>query len=333
MKKKILKKAAIVLSCMILVGTSLTGCASTQTSKNDKSKQETAEKVKNINISYVKSPLNVPSIVEKKKNLFEDEFSKDSIKVTFPEITEGGKMTEAVAAGSLDFCNAIGATSVILAAANGVNIKIIGMYSRAPKAFTIMAKNPSIKTVADLKGKKIVGPKGTILHQLLLGALKNGNMKAEDVQFVNMGIPQGVSAMMSDSADVALVAGATVPQAIEKGAHIIATGEGILDATIVIAASGNFLDKHSDIAKRYMDVHKKSLDFMKSNPEETYKLASEETGISIDKVKEMYNWYDFNPQITDKDIKELEKTQDFLKENGMLNKTVDIKGLIKDIAK
>lgn len=330
---KILKKVGIICSCMVLITTSLIGCGSTQTSKDANNKQEAVENVKNINISYVKAPLNVPSIVEKKKNLFEDEFSKDSIKVTFPEITEGGKMTEAVAAGSLDFCNAIGATSVILAAANGVNIKIIGMYSRAPKAFTIMAKDPSIKTVADLKGKKIVGPKGTILHQLLLGALKNGNMKIEDVQFINMGIPQGVSAMMSGSADVALVAGATVPQAIEKGAHVITTGEGILDATIVIAASGNFLDKHPDIAKRYMAVHNKSLEFMKSNQEETYKLASEETGISIDKVKEMYTWYDFNPQITDKDMKELEKTQDFLKENGMLNKTIDIKGLIKDITK
>lgn len=330
---KILNKAGIIFSCMLLIIASLTGCASTQGSKDYKNKQQSVEKVKNINISYVKAPLNVPSIIEKKKSLFENEFSKDDIKVTFPEITEGSKMTEAVAAGSLDFCNAIGATSVIMAAANGVNIKIIGMYSRAPKAFTIMTKNPSIKTVSDLKGKKIAGPKGTILHQLLLGALQKENMKIEDVQFVNMGIPQGVSALMSGSVDVALVAGPAVPQALEKGARIVTTGEGILDASIVIAARGDFLDKHLDIAKRYMNVHEKSLDFMKNNPEETYKLASEETNISIDKVKEMYNWYDFNPQITDKDIKELEKTQDFLKENGMLNKTVDIKTLVKDITK
>ena len=330
---KILNKAGIIFSCMLLIIASLTGCASTQGSKDDKNKEQSVEKVKNINISYVKAPLNVPSIIEKKKSLFENEFSKDDIKVTFPEITEGSKMTEAVAAGSLDFCNAIGATSVIMAAANGVNIKIIGMYSRAPKAFTIMTKSPSIKTVSDLKGKKIAGPKGTILHQLLLGALQKENMKIEDVQFVNMGIPQGVSALMSGSVDVALVAGPAVPQALEKGARIVTTGEGILDASIVIAARGDFLDKHLDIAKRYMNVHEKSLDFMKNNPEETYKLASEETNISIDKVKEMYNWYDFNPQITDKDIQELEKTEDFLKENGMLKNTVGIKALIKDVTK
>ncbi len=329
---KIFKKAGIILCCVLLAVMSLAGCGSTGNSNNAKNKQQSAEKVENINISYVKAPLNVPSIVEKKKGLFEDEFSKDNIKVSFPEITEGSKMTEAVAAGSLDFCNAIGATSVILAAANGVNIKIIGMYSRAPKAFTIMSKDSSIKTVADLKGKKIVGPKGTILHQLLLEALKKDNMKVDDVQFINMGIPQGVSAMMSGSADAALVAGPAVPQAVDKGAHIITTGEGLVDATIVIAARGDFLDKHEDIAKRYMSVHQKSLDFMKNNPDEAYKLASEETKMSIDQVKEMYNLYDFNPKITDKDIQELEKTQDFLKDNGMLTKTVDIKALIHDIS-
>lgn len=329
---KILKKAVALLCCSLMVTSVLTGCAEGKNQGNANN-QQTKETVKNINISYVKAPLNVPSIVEKKKNLFENEFSKDNIKVTFPEITEGSKMTEAVAAGSLDFCNAIGATSVILAAANGVNIKIIGMYSRAPKAFTIMSKNPAIKTAADLKGKKVVGPKGTILHQLLLEALKSKNLKASDVQFINMGIPQAVAAMMGGSADAALVAGAAVTQAEAKGAHIVTTGEGLLDATIVIAASGDFLSKHEDIAKRYMSVHQKSLEFMKNNPDETYKLASEETQMSLDQVKQMYALYDFNPKITDKDIKELEKTQDFLKENGMLTKKVDIKSLIHDLSK
>ncbi|NMM64725.1 aliphatic sulfonate ABC transporter substrate-binding protein [Clostridium sp. P21] len=331
---KSLKRLSALLTAAVLT-TSLIGCGAAEKGSNsaDSSQKSTEQKVSNVNISYVKSPLNVPSIVEKKKNLFQDEFSKDNIKVTFPEITEGSKMTEAVASGSLDFCNAIGATSVILAASNGVNIKIIGMYSRAPKAFTIMAKDPNIKSIEDLKGKKIVGPKGTILHQLLLGALKNKNMKIDDVQFINMGIPQGVSALMSGSSDVALVAGPAVSQALEKGAHIVTTGEGILDATIVIAARKDFLDKHMDIAKRYMNVHNKSLQFMKDNPDETYKLASEETQISVDKVKEMYNWYDFSPKITEKDIKELEKTQDFLMENGMLKKKIDIKSLIQDISK
>ncbi|MEY8000987.1 ABC transporter substrate-binding protein [Clostridium sp. Mt-5] len=323
------KKLVCILSSVFLASAVLAGCGSSSTKGSSTAK----EKLKNVNISYVKSPLNVPSIVEKKENLFQKEFDKDGIKVTFPEITEGGKMTEAMAAGSLDFANAIGATSVILAASNGVPIRIIGMYSRAPKAFTIMSKDQNITKISDLKGKKVAGPKGTILHQLLLGALSKENMKINDVQFINMGIPQAVSALMAGDVDVALVAGASVPQAEAKGAHVITTGEGILDATIVIAARKDFLDKHKDIAKRYMKVHDESLKFMKDNPDETYRLASEETNISIDQVKQMYGWYDFNPKITDADMKDLEATQDFLKQNDMLKKTIDIKSIIYNLNK
>ncbi len=322
-----MKKLSVLLIIVLTATVLFSGCGTT----GEKIGSEGGP-VERINISYVKLPLNVPSIIEKDKRLFEEEFNKDNIEVVFPEITQGSKMTEALAAGSLDFCNALGATSAILAAANGVDLKIIGIYSRAPKAFTIMAKDPSINTVEDLKGKKIVGPKGTILHQLLLGALREADLTVEDVSFINMGISEGVSAIMADSADVALVAGPAVTQALGNGAHIITTGEGLLDATIVIAVRGDFLKEHPDIVQRYMEVHNRSLEFMRNNLNETYGIVAEETGIPVEEVKNMYGWYDFNPKVTGKDITELEKTQEFLKGNGMLSDIIDIESIIQDMS-
>jgi hypothetical protein len=113
------------------------------------------EKPKEINITYVKNPLNVPSIVEKHEQLLEKEFGKDDIEINLLDLTSGSKQTEAVAAGSLDICNALGGTSAILAAANGVDLKIISIYSRAPKAFMLVTKSPDINSIADLKGKKV----------------------------------------------------------------------------------------------------------------------------------------------------------------------------------
>ncbi|MDD6795044.1 MAG: hypothetical protein PUE01_06515 [Clostridiaceae bacterium] len=56
--------------------------------------------------------------------------------------------------------------------------------------------------------------------------------------------------------------------------------------------------------------------------------VANEVGLSIDEVKEMYGWYDFSLDITDKDIKSLEDTQDFLIKNGMQKEKVDIQNLI-----
>lgn len=314
MKSKMIKVMSIVFMVVFLFSFPVSTAA--------------AQELEKLNISYVKLPLNVPSIVEKEKKLFEKEFNTDGIEIEFPEITQGSKMTQAVAAGSLDFCNALGGTSLILAAANGVDIKMIGVYSRAPKAFNIMAKDPSIKSTADLRGKKVVGPKGTILHQLLLASLVENDLSLDDLEFVNLGIARGISALLTDSADAALVAGPAVPQALENGAHIIESGEGLLDATIVIAVSGEFLDENPAIVERYLKVHQESLKFMDKNPEATFAMVAEETGISKEDVEKMYSWYDFNPKITESDITELKKTQDFLLNNGMLSQSIDIKSLI-----
>ncbi|QDR82220.1 ABC transporter substrate-binding protein [Sporomusa termitida] len=319
-------KKQIVFMLIILLVLTAAGWSIKQTNR------PAAQNPATINIAYVKLPLNVPSIIEKKLELFEKEFAGDNIKVAFPEITEGPKMTAALASGSLDFCSALGGTSAILAAANGLDIKIIGIHSRAPRAFVIMTKDPAIQTVADLKGWTVAGPKGTILHQLLLAALKQQRIAGDTVKFVNTGIPQGVTALMAGNADAALVAGPAVPQAVAAGARIITTGEGLLDATIVIAVEGKFLREHPELVKRYMKVHRQSLAYMQSHPDEVYRLTAEETGIAVEDVQKMYGWYDFKPTITGDDIRDLEKTQDFLLQNGLLTQTVEIPKLIKDMS-
>lgn len=317
-----MKKQVLLIATLIVLSLAFAGCTAKAQSENTKSE---------VSISYVKLPLNVPSIVEKKENLFENAFSEQDVQVSFSEITQGSKMTEAMAAGSLDFCNALGGTSAILAAANGLDIKIIGIYSRAPEAFTLMANNPEITSIRDLKGKKIVGPKGTILHQLLLSALVSEGLSLDDVEFINMGIGDALVAINSENADVALIAGPAVTKAIESGNHVITTGKGYLDATIVIATSGKMLEEHTDLVETYMTVHNNSLDFMANHPDETYAMVAEETGISIEAVKTMYPWYDFNPKVTDQDIEELEKTQQFLMDNGMLESEIDIETMIVDM--
>lgn len=314
-----------IVSLLVLVLT--VGCGTF----NTVNKQAGESKVDGIMISYVKLPLNVPSIVEKKAGLFEKEFGKDQINVAFSEITQGPKMTEAMAAGSLDFANALGGTSAILAAANGVPLKVIGIYSRAPKAFTIMTKDPAIQSVADLKGKKVAGPKGTILHQLLLAAGHKNGLTVGDVNFVNMDIPPAMTAMLSGNVAAALVAGPAVSKAQEAGARVLTTGEGLLSATIVIAVRTEFLDKHPDLVKRYLKVHAESLQYSKDHRDEVYKMAAEETGLALGQVKEMYDLYDFSPAITEEDIRDLEKTQEFLQQNGMLAKTIDIRSMLVSI--
>ena len=286
---------------------------------------------KSISLTYVKAPLNVPSIVEKKLGLLEKEFAKDKIAVQYPEITVGSKQTEAMAAGSLDFAHALGGTSAILAAANGVDLKIIAIYSRAPKAFVVLTKGDKIQKVSDLKGKKVAGPKGTILHQLILAALAKEGLKPDDIQFVSMDLPSSAAALMNGSVDAALSAGPDAIRAEKAGARILTNGEGLVEATIVTAVRGDFLKKHPELVKRFLTVHQAAVAHIKANPDESVQLTAAETGLPPETVRQMLPWYDFDPTIKPSDIEELKRTQEFLIQNGMLKKSIENEKIIATI--
>ena len=65
-------------------------------------------------ITYVKAPLNVPSIVAKYNKSFEAAYP--GVALSFPELTEGPKQTAALAAGEIGIASCLGATSALLAA-------------------------------------------------------------------------------------------------------------------------------------------------------------------------------------------------------------------------
>lgn len=314
---KIIKKitTGCCLAALILT---LSGCSSSKsTAPADQPPGE-------LKITYVKSPLNIPSIIDKNLQTVSKEFAKTNIKVAYPEINSGAKQTEALAAGSLDICSALGGTSAILAASNGVDLKIVGIYSRAPKAFNIMVKDPAIKTAADLAGKKVAGPKGTILHQILIAALAKEKLQPDAVELLSMDIPPSVTAMLNGNVDAALVAGSDVLRAQKAGAHIITSGEGLVDATIVIAARGELVKNNPDIIKHYLSAHRENIAYMNREQAKAYEFTAQATGLAPEDVAAMAPWYDFAPEIKTADIKDLNETQDFLLATGLQKNKIDL---------
>ncbi|MCC0665502.1 NrtA/SsuA/CpmA family ABC transporter substrate-binding protein [Clostridioides sp. ZZV15-6597] len=313
-----LKKLLIGITILTLTTASLAGCA----------KKNEGENLSEINLTYVKSPLNVPSIIQKQDDLFGKEFKKDNIAVNFHEITTGPEQTQALAAGEIDFLHALGGTSALIAASNGVDLKILNTYSRSPKGFMILTNNDSIKSAADLAGKKVAGPKGTILHQVLIAALDKEGLSMDDVEFVNMGIPEASAALSDGSVDAALIAGPAALKAMKSGSKLVANGEGLVDGIIVTAVSTDFAEKHPEVVERFMKVEKETLEYVDNNFDEAMEKVAKEVDLSVEETKELYAWYDFSLDITDKDISSLEETQDFLIKNGLQEKKVDIKELI-----
>lgn len=285
---------------------------------------DTEASIDKLTVTYVTSPLNVPTIIEKDQGIFEKELG---VPVEYAELTSGADQTQALASGDVQVLYAVGATSVILSAANGADIKVLNMYSRSPKAFCMYSKDESLTTPESLKGKTIAGPTGTNLHELLVSYLAQADMTLDDVNYVNMSIPDAKAGLDGGSVDVALLAGATAYNAEQQGYHLVADGEGLISALIAVATTQKFYDEHPDVIEKLNAAQDESASYMADNQDVAMETVAATLDLDVDAVKEMYGFYDFSTEITDADKEGFQKTADFMYESGMIENELDVNTL------
>lgn len=287
-----------------------------------------AAQVQEINIAYVKAPFNLQNMVMKHNNMLEKEFAKDGIKVKWHDITSGAKQTQAMAAGSLDASATMNTASLLMANAAGNPVKIATGVAHPTSLFAIVGKPGSQMTIEDLKGKTVVGPKGTVLHQTLVAALNSKGMSQRDINFINMDIPKGMTAMMAGKVDAALLAASGIIKANEGGAKTITTADGLLTPNLVFTVSGKFAQEHPELVERMVKVNRDALKWIKNNKKKALEIGAKEHGISVKDAETLAEGSHYYDTLTPKDVSELEADQKFLKENGMIQKEVNVKDLI-----
>ena len=314
MKKRILS----FIMTAVMAAAVLTGCGSAS---------EKEASVDQLTFTYVTSPLNVPSIIEKEKNIFANTFEDMGIEVAYAELTSGSDQTQALASGDVQVLYAVGATSVILSAANDADIKVLNMYSRSPKAFCMYSQDDTLTSPESLRGKTIGGPTGTNLHELLVAYLATANMTLDDVNYVNMSIPEARAALEGGSLDVALLAGATAYQAKEQGYHLVADGEGLINAIIAVAVTDDFYQAHPEIIEKLTQAQEEIAEFMTANEAEAFEIVASTLDLEVSAVEEMYDYYDFSTEITEEDKQGFQATADFMFESGMIEEAFDVSEL------
>lgn len=313
---KLSKSIKIKLTSVLATGVlmiSMVGCTTTKEASLDK-----------LVITHVTSPLNVPSIIQKNKNIFANEFSENGkdIAIDYAEITSGADQTQALASGDVDILYAVGGTSVVSAVANGADIKILNMYSRSPEAFCMYSLDENIKSAQDLKGKTIAGPVGTNLHQLLVAYLEKAGMTIDDVNYVNMSIADAKAALDGKSVDAALVAGPTAYKAEQQGYNLVTNGKGLTDAVIAVAVREDFYNEHKEEVELFMKAQENVNKYMNENYDETMEIVSKELDLDKSAVEEMYKQYDFSIETTDADRKAFQNIADFMLKTGMIEEEV-----------
>lgn len=287
---------------------------------------------KTIDISYVKSPFNLQSIVMKEHQLLEKQAESIGVQVKWHEITSGAKQAQAMASGDLDIGGVMNTASLLMANGEGNSIKIIAGVARPTDVFAIVAAKGGVKSIADLKGKTVAGPKGTVLHQTLVAALIKNNLTMQDVQFLQMDIPQAFAALQSGSVDAALLAANTVIKAEQAGDTILARATGLVNPLLVMTATDNIITKHPDWIKVILAAHDEAAAWIQTHHDQAIALGAKVQGISISDAEQLYQWSHFTQRINKSDLISMQADMQFMLDNQMMRNPVTLSTLVLPLA-
>ena len=138
------------------------------------------------------------SLVVKEQKLLEKALPKTEIKWVFSQ--GSNRSLEYLNSGSVDFASTAGLAAV-LSRANGSPINTIYIQSQPEWTALVVAKNSQIKSLKDLKGKKIAATKGTDPFLFTLQALDTVGLNKRDVQLVHLQHPDGKTALERGQVD------------------------------------------------------------------------------------------------------------------------------------
>ncbi|WP_206999725.1 sulfonate ABC transporter substrate-binding protein [Trinickia mobilis] len=121
-------------------------------------------------------------ILLKARGTLEKRLAPLGVTVEWREFPAGPQLLEGLNAGAIDV-GTVGETPPIFAQAGGVNFVYIGNEPPAPAAEAIVVPHDSpLKTVADLRGKRVALNRGSNVHFLLVRALEKAGLKYTDIQ-------------------------------------------------------------------------------------------------------------------------------------------------------
>jgi hypothetical protein len=143
-----------------------------------------------LTIAYQPGLGYAPLILMKQEKTIEKRFP--GTQVDWKVLASGTPITNGVIAGDIQI-GAVGVGPMLVGWARGVNWKVIAPLNEGD--LWLMAKDPAIKTIADLRGKRIATPTRTSIQAVTLRKMaetKLGNARALDSGLIDIDHPDGM---------------------------------------------------------------------------------------------------------------------------------------------
>lgn len=266
-------------------------------------------------------------VLQKAQGSLEKKLAPQGFGVKWVEFPAGPQLLEGLNVGSVDI-GFVGEAPPIFAQAAGAKFYYIGHDPAAPKAEALVVpKDSPIKSVAELKGRKIALNKGSNVHYLLVKLLEKNGLKLSDVTPVYLPPADARAAFESKSVD-AWVIWDPFTAAAEKqiGARILADATGVAHNHQYYLAERGFAEKNPQVIKAVFEDSVEKGKWVKANLRQAAEIIAPLQGLPVDVAELSLRRYEFNvAPLSDDVIAQQQKIADTFADLKLIPKPISVK--------
>lgn len=293
----------------------------------------TASSANNANqtkASVVKFGYQKSAILIKSKGVLEKRLQPQNVSVEWIEFPAGPQLLEAMNVGSIDFGHT-GESPPIFAQAAGASLTYIAGIAPSPSGQAILVPPDSpIKSVTDLKGKKIAFQKGSSAHYMLLQVLEKFGLQYSDIQPIYLPPADARAALVKGSIDAWVIWDpfyAAAQKAIN--ARVLIDGTEVNKQGGYYLASRKFATENPETIKAILEEIKTLEDWSDKNRDEVASTLSPVLGIDLETMKTATKRRKFGVVPIDSNLIALQqKVADKFYELKLIPKQIDVKEAI-----
>jgi sulfonate transport system substrate-binding protein len=235
--------------------------------------------VKDVRIGYQKNGV---LVITRQQAALEKHFSSQGIDVKWVEFSSGPPMMEAMNVGSVDY-GAVGDSPPVFAQAAGAAIVYAAGQPITNGQGILVPKDSPIRSIAELKGKRIGFTKGSSAHNVVVQTLEKAGLTYNDITPVYLVPPDAGPAFGNGSIDAWAIWDPyfAIGEAKQNG-RILVNAHEITKTNSFFIANRDFARNHGAILQQIIDVTSVTARWAEQHRDDVAKLLAAVTGVPLD---------------------------------------------------
>jgi sulfonate transport system substrate-binding protein len=252
------------------------------------------------------------------------------VSVRWIEFTAGPQMLEALNVGSLDF-GLVGETPPVFAQAAGADLLYVAVDPPAPQAERLLVpKDSPIRSVAELKGKRIALNKGSNVHYLLVKLLEREGLKYSDVNVVYLPPADARAAFESGSVDAWAIwePFASAAEA-QIGARTLADGAGAANNHIFYIGTRTHAERNPQVLDAVVGVLHEEGQWVAQHIQEAAAILAPQISLSQEITEAAVGRYQYGTRLlSDEVVRQQQAIADVFYELKLIPKKLDVASVV-----